>query len=118
MATLFHSPGLLIILTVANFPILLFALRASFDGWDDVGEAFVFWLGPMWLKITEVMRGEDWGDEQWNALKVMVLVLGFIGVVLSEYAFVSGHFPGVVEWANHVLPLGAGATQSHAGDAG
>jgi len=109
MTAILHSPGLLIILAVVLFPVFLLVLRAVFDGWDEVGEAFIFWLGPMWLKMVEVMRGEDWDDDQWNAMKLGLLVLAFVGVVFSLHSFISGHFPGVVEWANRLLPFGLDA---------
>jgi hypothetical protein len=105
MSMLFHSPGLIIILFVANVPLLLLLLRIAFDSWADIGEAMVFWLGPLWLQIADVLRGGDWGEHQWESLKLLVMLVVFIGVVLSEYTFVSAHFPGAVAWANHILPL-------------
>jgi hypothetical protein len=118
MNTLFQSLGLLIILAVVNVPILLLLLRFAFDSWADVGEAIVFWLGPLWLQIADVLRGGDWGEHQWDSLKLVVLLLVFIGAVLSEYSFVCAHFPAAVEWANHILPFGAGALKSRVGGAG
>jgi hypothetical protein len=118
MNTLFQSPGLLIILAVANVPLLLLALRVAFDSWGDIGEAIVFWLGPLWLQVADVLRGGDWGEHQWDSLKLLVLLVVYIGVVMSEYSFVCAHFPGTVVWANHVLPFGAGALKPQAGGAG
>jgi hypothetical protein len=118
MNTLLQSPGFLVILAAANVPILLLMLRFAFDSWEDVGESVVFWLGPLWLQLADVLRGGDWGEHQWDSLKLVVLFLVFVGLVLSEYAFVSSHFPGAIAWANHVLPFGAGASQPGGGGAG
>jgi hypothetical protein len=116
MSAVFQSPGLVVILAVANIPILLLLLRFAFDSWADVGEAVMFWLGPMWLQLADVARGGDWGEHQWDSLKLGVILVVFIGLVLSEYALVSAHFAGAVEWANRVLPFGAGA--AHVGSSG
>jgi hypothetical protein len=108
---LFSSPGLLVILLAANLPILLLLLRFAFDSWEEVGEAIFFWLGPIWLQIADVLRGGDWGEHQWDSLKVVVVLLVFGGMVLSEYAFISARFRGAVEWANRVVPLGVDTAQ-------
>jgi hypothetical protein len=107
MSTLLQSPGLLLIVAVANVPILLLVLRSTFESWGDLGESVVFWLGPLWLQFVDVLRGGDWSEHQWDSLKLLVVVVLFAGVVFSEYAFLSGHFPGAVSWANHVLPFGS-----------
>jgi hypothetical protein len=101
-----------VILLVANLPILLLMLRFAFDSWEEVGEAIFFWLGPIWLQIADVLRGGDWGEHQWESLKVVVVLIAFGGMVVSEYAFISAHFHGAVEWANRVLPLGTIAPQA------
>jgi uncharacterized membrane protein len=108
MSAFLQSPGLFVILLLANIPILLLVLRFVFDSWSDLGEALFFWLGPLWFQIVDVLRGGDWNEHQWDSLKLVVFVVVFLLVVASEYVFVVGHFPSVVAWANHLLPLGHG----------
>ena len=107
-----QSPSLLVILALANVPILLLVLRLAFESWSDLGEALVFWLGPVWLQILDVMRGGDWNEHQWDSLKLVVLVISVVAVVFSEYSYLCAHVPGAVSWANRLLPFGSHAAPS------
>ena len=105
MSTLFRSPGLLVIMTLANLPLWFLVARLAFESWGDLAESVMFWLGPFWLQVVDVLRGGDWNEHQWSSLKLVVFVFLFATFVFSEYSFVCTHFPGAVAWGNRVLPL-------------
>ena len=79
---------LLIILLVVNAPVYLLLGKWLFGGWDDFGEAIVFWIKPDFFSAIDGELGADW----WAEIKLGIFIAACGGLIYGEYHYISSHF--------------------------